>query len=551
MPRIATRILIAIASILCLAGTALAEPTPGDTVLLGPFTGVGAQLHPDNLLPIPVKYDGTDLGFSYEHQGQLHFLFGDTTISPTGDRVEQATGALHDDMFATIDLADWPDPALITSLNMPLLRLGQDPGTDQISGINPGAVMDDLKTPEAGWSNGEREFAILLLTKPQGCQSDAQCDAGLSCDTGIGYLGAPYYQEAELTLGCTEGRPGCVADTMVDAAGAPIAGTGLCVDRSSSTWSDTEAGRVASVVMKQRISLRSQSNPKEYQGLDDWMTVKFVNATVRAVERFDPAKGTESAVIDYLPATGTDARQRVLVWGRPGFIGVGSKGRSMALYFAYADMPQAPEFNWQLHYYTGIDETGVPQFSLAEHETVPVDLDSTQAGVQTAEVVDLVQHMSAVWVEHLKKWIMFYGGGIDITPVPAMGLVRCGILEVFVPNDCEQVNMGNGSIYMRSADNPWGPWTPPVEVIAGGDPQVPGSGQYGIGGALANRFCTQPGCAPHGQIDFLNPEGYGWFYGANIIEQWIRPAGAGVDVLWNASTWDPYRVVLLRTRINP
>jgi hypothetical protein len=44
---------------------------------------------------------------------------------------------------------------------------------------------------------------------------------------------------------------------------------------------------------------------------------------------------------------------------------------------------------------------------------------------------------------------------------------------------------------------------------------------------------------------------YGWLYGANIIEEWIRPAGEDVDVIWIASTWDPYRVILLRTRIKP
>jgi hypothetical protein len=49
----------------------------------------------------------------------------------------------------------------------------------------------------------------------------------------------------------------------------------------------------------------------------------------------------------------------------------------------------------------------------------------------------------------------------------------------------------------------------------------------------------------------MQDEGYGWFYGANIIEEWITPAGDGVDILWNASTWDPYRVILLRTRIQP
>jgi hypothetical protein len=42
---------------------------------------------------------------------------------------------------------------------------------------------------------------------------------------------------------------------------------------------------------------------------------------------------------------------------------------------------------------------------------------------------------------------------------------------------------------------------------------------------------------------------HGFFYSANIIEQWTRPVNGGVDIFWNASTWDPYRVVLLRTRI--
>ena len=37
----------------------------------------------------------------------------------------------------------------------------------------------------------------------------------------------------------------------------------------------------------------------------------------------------------------------------------------------------------------------------------------------------------------------------------------------------------------------------------------------------------------------------------NIIEEWTRTTEDGVELIWNASTWDPYRVVLLRTRIKP
>jgi hypothetical protein len=171
--------------------------------------------------------------------------------------------------------------------------------------------------------------------------------------------------------------------------------------------------------------------------------------------------------------------------------------------------------------------------------------------VQPNEVNDIIQHMTFAWVEPLNKWVMFYGGGIDVTPLPEWGLGDCGILEVFAGTDCKDVVIGQGSIYMRSADNPWGPWSAPQEIIAGGDPQVPGSGQYGPGGMLYHPGCDGEDCAPHHSFPELKPDAnYGWFYGANIIEQWIVPQGDGVDVLWNASTYDPYRVILLRTHIS-
>jgi len=104
---------------------------------------------------------------------------------------------------------------------------------------------------------------------------------------------------------------------------------------------------------------------------------------------------------------------------------------------------------------------------------------------------------------------------------------------------------------MRTADDPWGPWSPQQDVIAGGDANVAGSGQYGLGGVLRHPACTSEGCAPHTDTQYYNKHEYGFFYSPNIIEQWIKPVGDSVDVIWNVSTWDPYRVVLLRTRIKP
>ena len=83
------------------------------------------------------------------------------------------------------------------------------------------------------------------------------------------------------------------------------------------------------------IGARDKATPKRYGDIHEWLTNKFVNVTTRTVERFDPA----SAKQDYRPAQGAGGNRRVFFWGRPGFIGVAKNGRSLPMYFAYADMP--------------------------------------------------------------------------------------------------------------------------------------------------------------------------------------------------------------------
>ena len=70
-----------VSCLLLLPLLAQAEPRVVKTTVIGPFTGAQAPLHPDNVSPHRVKYMGTDLGWTYEHEGQLHFIFGDTAAS--------------------------------------------------------------------------------------------------------------------------------------------------------------------------------------------------------------------------------------------------------------------------------------------------------------------------------------------------------------------------------------------------------------------------------------------------------------------------------------
>lgn len=534
-----------------LAGMVNAEPTVGETTYLGPFTGVDAPLHPANKSPHRANYYGTDLGWSYEHDGKLYFLFGDTMATETFVGIDAGRDKHQDDIFGTIDLSEWSDPSRITSNNVPYLKLTQKPDSSELMVMDTGHVMDGLKTPEGGFSNGRREFAVFILSKPRGCTADSDCGNGLVCDNDLGYIGNPYFEEAGLTQGCFDGDPGCNDDTMVDARGNPVAGSGMCTDETSTYWDETPPGRVNGMAMKMRIGVRSTTDPEQYQAVTDWLTNKFINTAVRTVQDFVPKNGPGHEKQDYSPAATYGGNSRVFLWGRPGFMGIGAMGRSLGMYFAYVDIPADEHSAWDMHYFTGTDADGNPRFSSVESEAVALDLDSTRPGMQPEEPHDMVQHMSIVWIDHLKKWVMFYGGGMTRSTMNNEALGECGFLRVFAGADCDTIVIGNGAIRMRTADDPWGPWTPPQEVVVGGHPDEPDSGQFGPGGALHHPDCNAPTCSPRSPFPIFSEDESGFFYGANIIEQWIDPAGEGVDVIWNASTWNPYRVVLFRTRINP
>jgi hypothetical protein len=524
-----SRRLFLLAALLAISGAAVAAPRVASTELIGSFSGHDAALHPDNQAPIPIEYYGTDLGFTYQHQGQIHILFGDTWATEAYAPIESSTGARFDDGFGTIDPAGWEDPGKIGPNNIPRIRLGQHEGSGEMSAIDPGHAMDLGHTPMGGFSNGNDQFGIFNITKPQGCRQDSDCANGLSCDSGLGYYGTPYSEETGLTLPCIDGMPLCQAQTE---AGDEPAPSGFCIDRSSTVWAETPTGRVSSSGLRVLIGMRSKSDPRKYTDTRTWLTNKFVNVTARTVDDFAPAGGT--------PA--------VLLWGRPGFVGVGANGRSLGLYFGYVDMPQGADYAWKVNYYTGTQD-GVPQFSANEAEAAPLDLDAGETGTQPAEPHDVVHQMSVSFVEALNKWVMFYGGGISVLPSPV--LPSCGVLELFARFECKDVDIGNGGIHMRTADHPFGPWSPPQEVVAGGDPDVPNSGQYGPGGALHHPACTGENCATPTRTVHYHDNEYGFLYAANIIEPWTHASAGGVEILWNASTWDPYRVVLFRTLITP
>jgi hypothetical protein len=109
-----------------------------------------------------------------------------------------------------------------------------------------------------------------------------------------------------------------------------------------------------------------------------------------------------------------------------------------------------------------------------------------------------------------------------------------------------------GALYVRSAPDPWGPWTDAEPVLT--EEQV---AQDMVCGKHAPIGCLpppdpliRPGC-----LEAVDPLGGGALYGANIIDSMTRRVGArsgrgpAADVFWNLSTWHPYSVVLVKTHV--
>jgi hypothetical protein len=87
---------------------------------------------------------------------------------------------------------------------------------------------------------------------------------------------------------------------------------------------------------------------------------------------------------------------------------------------------------------------------------------------------------------------------------------------------------------------------------------------WGPGGVLFHDQCVDVGdavCAPgdpRRPPDFFLPGcpsfaaafDVGRFYGPNVIDVYTRAAGpTAMDLFWNVSTWNPYAVILMRSRI--
>jgi hypothetical protein len=514
-----------------LASAQIAEPP----VLLGTFAGESSPQRPRG-----VHLYGTDLGWTFEHDGKLIVLFGDSW--QTQDTVCDALTnglATNDDTQATLPRRYFGGvPALdfITQASAPaevdltrVYRAGQS--------LNLGAN----RTPLTGFSDGVRAIGAFEAASfvrcaaadggGSGAAGVSTCNPPFVCAPNIGTcqpspLGIPQLCDTERQVGCYEGQT-CMAEPP-----------GYCIDPSSS-----QPDPINQVPLEVELSVARRDRPMEWDSRFTFATNKLFNMTARTVRCLaGPGKAA-----DYRPGDGA-----VLIWGRPGFYN--GPGFSTELYLMVHDLPFAERASGELvfkpRYFAGLDRRGEPKWTRAQEQAVPLALDGEVSGDPTETVIP-VNQMAISWLgEPIGKWVMLYGGGLITAPgtsTPASPTVAAGAIAV------------------RFADHPWGPWSVPQTHLAAGAADRPNT-PLGPGGVLFDPACVdQPSlaCAPSDPVrpaHLLNPDcappevetDAGHFYAPNIIDAYTRHnEHHGLEVFWNVSIWNPYRVLLFRSTFSP
>jgi hypothetical protein len=511
----------------------------GTTTVLAAVAGMYAKGHEGELY-------GTDLGWTFKHEGRLWVLFGDAWRMS-----DSVPGMMADDAFAQISLDDYPTGTSVEAWTRahpapagepawraagPTLDLALTNGPK--SAFAPTTVWRDrsqlntgpMLTPMAAFSNAREgsaaaAFGVFFRYAHVACNAGA-CGEGWECDRDLGRAVLEIYSPPCLTGG---------------ASAACVRGPGFCQDRSSSMYdASSESGRSKSVVVRQEVGSAVSSNPTRFESIA-WDTHRFFNVAARTVKNFDPARAHGEGN-DYETADGsTPEHDGVFLWGRPHFAGIGSTGHSAALYFAWAPMPvrdASGRFEWRPRYFAGLDVEGKPRFVEREVDSVPLDLDAATSGEQPEEEHDVVGQMSVAWLPSLQRWVMFYGGDI----------AEAFFADIFRSDAPKIRHDPRGALHVRFAEQPWGPWTSPLPLLNAGDSARDAEpvDQYAPGGVLRHNRCQSSSCAGN---DPPQEDNNGVLYGSSIIEPWTVAREHEADVYWFFSTWNPYQVVLAKTTL--
>jgi hypothetical protein len=370
----------------------------------------------------------TDLGYSFEHNGKLFFLFGDSFASPTFNgrpNSFQDPPRNPDDNDAIGFTSD-------TSLN-PCVKL--DFVTDSIGAYQNPVVLDeqgqpaitlrDFEVPVAGISDGGKMYVIF------------------------------------------------VTDHFVYPTGP---------NKGSVTFGTR--------------SVVGESN-------DNAQTFRY---------RYDFSKGPDARFLNVAIARGNDGY--LYFWGTQG----GMLYRKSPVFLARKPLGSMNSLNG-IEYLQAVQPDGTPVFGSSESQAMPLFHDYEPDAAGSPQVADCMGELGVDWNSFVKRWVMLYNC-LNNTPANPRG------------------------VYMRTAQQPWGPWSPPQTIF---NPLTDGG--YC---AFIHRAVTTQNPTPCDQVsDPGRLKESGGEYGPYFLSRFTTGSAAkGTSTFYfTLSTWNPYGQVIMKSSI--
>lgn len=495
---------------------------------------------------------GTDLGYVASWNSYNIILFGDSLPSIQDPPAASLADELHDDAWgywyapgtnlnSTPNMSFWTGYASVPAATIHVL---DESGTDlNMSGARTPAGIGSFN--EGGWwavfaRGGSAKVCNSTSECTGTCNTSEGC-SGFICDTQLG-LTPPLLGGHSPGIPCHKSNPACAAVTAGQG--------GLCRDSSTNNSlqdfnpSGTVPGyagyaldaakqrQLITVATTHQVGTNSSMDLTTYQTVE-WLTNKFTNVAMRTSEN----------VWNYQRPTGSPESDDVMwIWGRPSYWSKSSKGGEAGLYLAAQTRAALP--------FVGTGGSTLPLayrvssgggWTLNQEDATPLEAEDGWAD-------GVAGHMSFAYVPGLNKWVMLYGGGIPVS-FDFMG----GPL----PANLSSAQKTDGTIKMRLANAPWGPWSAPVDVVSPLDTnddicsELSDGQSYWSWPVGWNDRCG--GTQTPSQFSFYAPPlitGPGTLYGASIVEAWSTAVDSkNFDIGWFLSTWNPYEVHQMKTRI--
>lgn len=479
---------------------------------------------------------GTDLGFTATWRGGAIMLFGDSIPSELSPPAASVADLNHDDAWGFWSLAGTSFNAVPTAFTMfaKTTRVITRSGNDLImaGARTPAAIASFNET--FWWGLFARVGAYMVCSRDSDCQ-------GLTCDTALRLYTPPTIPgfAPPNPMVCIAANPACASVTQA---------LGVCRDTSTNNpmrnftapatpYNDTVGSFTLSQDQQRKVLTAAtihEFGPNTSTALSSystvpWITNKFTNATMHTTRAFNDFRA---------PPLDPTTDNALWIWGRPSYWSNTSRNAPGEIFLAGQNRSKLPA--------TGTLPAPLSlSYRKADGLWSPNQNDAAKLTAVDGWADGVVGHMSVTYLEGPKKWLMVYGGGIP-TAFDAVG----GPL----PASLGEAQKTDGTIKMRLADLPWGPWSAPVQALSPFDDNTNDDGDDGIchhlhdGGLGTNDRCGGHNLPPS---QFPGTFGPGSLYGVSVIDGWTtwdattRKAKIG----WVVSTWNPYEVHQMKSTI--